>query len=107
MDYQIGKNRQKFYNSSEWRMLRNFLLSRQPLCDICLTKDRVKPATECHHKIDIKDEPSRRLDTNNIQTLCKECHSSITANTNNDNDFKPVGNKWSLDEQLQKLNKKK
>jgi len=88
--------RQKFYKSKEWRMLRQWILSNGPLCERCIDNDRLRPATEIHHKIDIKDDPSKRLDTSNLQPLCNSCHNEISADNaiNNENKFKPVATKW-------------
>ena len=98
-DYTKREIRQKFYNSSEWHMLRNYLLAREPLCDMCIERERITPATTCHHIIDIVDAPDRRFDTKNIQTLCESCHNSITAiNTSgSEKNFKPVEKKWSTE----------
>jgi len=104
-DWSKRKTRQRFYRSSEWQILRKWILSRHPLCEKCIDNDRITPATELHHKIDIKDDPSKRLDTNNLQPLCKKCHDDITLNADNENKFTPVKTKWSIEDQLQKLKK--
>ena len=41
---------QKYYGTKEWHNLRQTKLYEQPLCERCLLHDRVRPATECHHK---------------------------------------------------------
>lgn len=72
------KDRNAFYNSREWRELREYILSLNPLCVSCKEKDRLVPATEIDHIIPISADPSKRLDINNLQPLCKSCHSEKT-----------------------------
>ncbi|WP_083836671.1 HNH endonuclease [Granulicella mallensis] len=47
------------------------------LCQHCLP--RPIPAEEVHHEIPVNTDPSRRLDLTNLNSLCKTCHSRITA----------------------------
>jgi 5-methylcytosine-specific restriction protein A len=49
------------------------------LCQDCLAQKRLTPATEVHHEVPIDVDPSRRLDLTNLRSLCKPCHSAITA----------------------------
>ncbi|WP_172838120.1 HNH endonuclease signature motif containing protein [Terriglobus roseus] len=46
---------------------------------MCLDEQRVTPATEVHHIIPIRTDPTKRLDRSNLMSLCKPCHSRITA----------------------------
>lgn len=78
LDFTKYSDRQQFYCSREWRMLRAFKLHINPLCEICLKKNILKPAEEVHHIVDIKDEPELALVMSNLQSLCKKCHSKIT-----------------------------
>ena len=99
LDFNTREGRQAFYQSKEWRILRRFMLSKEPLCDHCLNKDRITPASEVHHKRDIQYAPQLRLDVNNLTTLCKECHSKITASesSNSIKDMNLLNRKWVLD----------
>lgn len=99
LDFSKRKARQAFYNSPEWKILRDYIISSNPLCDRCLDKLRITPATEVHHRVDIKDNPSLRLDMNNLQALCKPCHDIITAEnrTNHDKYLKPLNTKHKLE----------
>lgn len=74
------EGRQSFYNSTKWRALRDYKISLQPLCEECLKKNRLKPATEVHHIKDISDCPTfeNALNYEGLLSLCKSCHSSIT-----------------------------
>jgi 5-methylcytosine-specific restriction protein A len=79
MNYKTREERQNFYSSPEWKILRKYMLQLQPLCEMCLRKDRITVATELHHIRDIADAPHLRLDTSNLMPICKSCHSTITV----------------------------
>lgn len=79
----MRKLRQKAYNNSSWRKLRESYLRQNPLCEDCLSKGKVTPATDVHH---IKSafrggeiNWNVLLDYNNLQALCKECHGNHHA----------------------------
>jgi 5-methylcytosine-specific restriction protein A len=74
----IEYNRHLFYLSPEWRNLRELKLSMNPICERCIKIDRITPAKEVHHKIDITEDPFKALDINNLESLCKRCHSTHT-----------------------------
>jgi 5-methylcytosine-specific restriction protein A len=73
--------RQKYYNTTEWRKLRETYIKAHPVCEECLNKGRVTPATSVHHK----NSPFKNgncnkslfLDYNNLEAVCHECHSEI------------------------------
>ena len=75
--------RMKAYNNTEWRRLRETYIREHALCEICLSKGKVVPAEDVHHK----QSPFQNgevnnnllLDYNNLQALCKECHGNIHA----------------------------
>jgi 5-methylcytosine-specific restriction protein A len=60
-----------------WRKISKLFLSRNPLCEECQKAGRLTPATETHHKIAVSDGGSDCDD--NLQALCKSCHSRKTA----------------------------
>lgn len=66
----------------QWRKLSERIRKDRPLCEHCLTKGRVWPATECHHKIKIADAPHLRLDVDNIMSVCSECHMELEEKEN-------------------------
>jgi 5-methylcytosine-specific restriction enzyme A len=80
LNLRTREGRQSFYISSEWRALRLYKIQTQPLCEECLKKEKLVPATEVHHIIDVADLPTmdNALDYNNLMSLCKSCHSIIT-----------------------------
>jgi 5-methylcytosine-specific restriction protein A len=61
----------------QWRQLSERIRKDRPLCEHCLAKGKVWPATECHHKIKIKDAPHLRLDPDNIMSVCSACHKEL------------------------------
>lgn len=80
----MRKLRQKAYQNTEWRKLREVYMHEHPLCDECLKKGKVTPATDVHHK----KSPFKGgevnynllLDYDNLESVCKDCHGEIHAN---------------------------
>ena len=77
------KTRQSYYNTTEWRKLRETYIKQNPLCEECLKKGKVTPASSVHH---IKSPFNKGevnkvlfLDYNNLQSICHECHGIIHA----------------------------
>lgn len=65
----------KFYKSANWRILSDkYRQDKQYKCEIC-----GKYATEVHHKTPIQTDDGweRRLDYNELQCLCIDCHNKI------------------------------
>lgn len=62
------------YKTTRWAKVRRMQLARQPLCAIC-----GKTATQVHHTVAVKTDPSKALDFAVLQSLCGSCHSTITA----------------------------
>ena len=76
--------RKKAYNNTEWRKMRTSYIKEHPICEECLNKGKVTPATDVHH---IKSpfnsgdiNYTLLLDYNNLKSLCQECHGNIHAN---------------------------
>ena len=77
----MRKLRREAYNSSTWKKLRETYLKNNPLCEECLKKGKVTPATSVHHKI----SPFKGgvinwgvlLDYNNLESVDHECHAAI------------------------------
>jgi 5-methylcytosine-specific restriction endonuclease McrA len=93
----VGRN--SFYNTPEWNAMRGFILTKQPYCVECLKKDIYTLSTEVDHIIDIKLRPDLCLSAENLQGLCKRCHSKKTFSENNKtfgkkNIYKQVNMKW-------------
>ncbi|PTK63367.1 endonuclease [Staphylococcus haemolyticus] len=70
----------EFYHSKEWRNKRKQVLLRDKyLCQSCLRKGYVNPVKKgqrfyVHHIVELKDDWEKRLDMNNLETVCAECH---------------------------------
>ena len=60
----------EFYNSKEWKTLRLAKLSRDCVCEVC----REKPAEIAHHIVPIREDWDRRLDYDNLLSVCAGCH---------------------------------
>ena len=70
----------KLIQSRRWILLRNKKLSKNAICENCLTIGLITPATEVHHitpvdtGINNQHKKSLAYDFNNLQALCKNCH---------------------------------
>lgn len=60
-----------------WRELRLLKLNKNPLCELCLLKKVPVEAKQVDHIVPIK-HGGKRLDLNNLQSLCVSCHSKKT-----------------------------
>ena len=70
----------KFYNSKKWKKCRaSFILSKNGLCERCLSNDKYVPGEEVHHIIYLTPEninnPDITLSFENLELLCASCHS--------------------------------
>ena len=65
----------------QWVAIRNRYISAHPLCERCLEAGRYTPAQEVHH-IRPLDRGGDHSDEN-LQSLCKPCHSFFTMTENN------------------------
>lgn len=72
------KARDRFYSTQDWARLRSRFIHRNPLCCKCLDRGIVRAADVVDHIIEIKDDPTRRLDDQNLQPLCHRCHNAKT-----------------------------
>ncbi|MEB2270114.1 HNH endonuclease [Bacillus safensis] len=72
------KRSTRFYYSKEWRQTRKLVLSRDSfLCQRCLKQNRVVPADTVHHIVEVKQDWNKRLDLNNLVSLCGRCHNKV------------------------------
>ncbi len=75
--------RRKIYNSDRWRRVRAWKISCNPLCELCLQKNKVIPAEDIHHIIsfmsteDLTERLFLAYDFDNLLSLCKQCHQKI------------------------------
>lgn len=64
----------KIYNSRAWKLLRDQVLSEEPVCRAC----RAPSPVEVDHIVAIIRAPHLALDRANLQALCGSCHSIKT-----------------------------
>ncbi len=62
-----------------WRRMRDIVLSREPLCRACSTRERPVAATEVDHIVPHRKNQMLLYDFSNLQPLCKACHARKTA----------------------------
>lgn len=72
-------NNNEFYWTNAWRKKRNAHIKKFPLCTHCLARGIGEPGVIVDHIIEIEDNPSLKLTTSNLQTLCQSCHNKKTA----------------------------
>lgn len=74
--YKRDKEAKAFYDSDAWKKCREVVLKRDDyLCQDCLEKDDLIPADMVHHIEELRDNPDRALDINNLKSLCNSCHN--------------------------------
>lgn len=80
----------EFYKGPGWKHTRNaYMKAHRGLCEICLSKGLIVPAEIVHHKIWLTPEninnPNVSLNWDNLQCVCRECHSKIHESHNKKN----------------------
>lgn len=66
---------QGFYKTSLWRCKRKKILIRDHyLCQLRISKECTRIATEVHHVKELEDYPELALDDNNLTSCCWNCH---------------------------------
>lgn len=68
-----------FYQSPEWRKLSRRVRDLEPLCRECAEHGNTSPATDSDHIKPLRTHWELRLDIDNVQPLCKDCHGRKTA----------------------------
>lgn len=82
--------RRKAYNNTTWRKTRDAYLHEHPICEECLKHGRIyggggdRGTIQVHHKkspfINGGVEWDLMLDSDNLQTLCAQCHGELHSN---------------------------
>ena len=76
--YQRDKIATKFYKSTQWVKVRRQVMVRDNLlCQHCLDVKKITKANMVHHIIELKRDWSKRLELNNLISLCNTCHNKI------------------------------
>ena len=60
-----------------WKRIRDRHAAQHPLCEMCLKNGKVTPTEEVHHIVPLSCGGTHASD--NLMSLCKSCHSEITA----------------------------
>jgi len=76
-DRRRGSAARRGYDGT-WRAVRQQQLQRHPLCEHCLAQGRTTAAGEVDHIRAVR-RGGAMLDADNLQSLCKPCHSRKTA----------------------------
>ena len=74
-DVYSHKNAEILYNSPEWQKLRYFVLKRDNgICQLCGRGRKDGVVLHVDHIVPLSVDWSKRLDPNNLQTLCEDCN---------------------------------
>lgn len=69
----------QFYRSKQWQGLRQRALARDHhLCQYCLTRGVVTPASTVDHIVPIEIDVSLEADETNLAVTCRNCHRMKT-----------------------------
>ena len=63
----------------QWQALRNRFIAQHPYCVECMKQGRLTFAQEVDHITPHRGDPRLLYDEDNLQSLCKVCHSRKTA----------------------------
>lgn len=69
----------KFYKTKRWERTSKQFRLKNPLCIECLANGIVRKADVVDHIVELKDDWDKRLDWDNLQSLCHEHHNIKTA----------------------------
>lgn len=70
------KKYRSFYQSRAWRQLRALKFANADgLCERCKKKGIVRRGKEVHHIVPIEKDWEKRLDMDNLELLCTDCHN--------------------------------
>lgn len=84
----------EFYHSSDWQAVRQAVLERDHyLCQVCMRRGVVKQATTVHHLIPLRADYAKRLDMDNLETICQACHNQEHNERNKSLAKKQIKNK--------------
>jgi|TARA_Y100001938_G_scaffold130211_1_gene185979 5-methylcytosine-specific restriction endonuclease McrA len=64
-----------FYNTNKWKRLRNYYITKEPLCEVCKRFNKIIEAKVVDHIKRVRTNPELALAENNLQSLCHRCHN--------------------------------
>jgi 5-methylcytosine-specific restriction endonuclease McrA len=71
-------HRREWYHGVRWGVMRRAQLSREPLCQRCLSFEIITAARHADHVIPHRGNEGLFLNSGNLQSLCISCHSFKT-----------------------------
>lgn len=72
------KRASAFYHSAQWCAVRDIVMQRDGYqCQRCKANGLVRPAEEVHHIYPLRLRWNKRLDVNNLVSLCHHCHMEV------------------------------
>lgn len=76
------KQRHEVYNTALWRKMRLAKQMQNPLCEVCEMQGKTVLAEDIHHLISFSkytgaERDAIAYDSNNLISLCKQCHNLI------------------------------
>ena len=80
-DEHRGSSADRGYGA-HWRKIRLAFLAQYPLCALCQRERKLAPATVVDHIRPHRGNPELFYDPENLQALCKPCHSKKTVREN-------------------------
>ena len=84
---------EKFYKSKKWKTKRQSILRRDEyLCRECKRYGKTTPATTVHHILPLEQRPDLKLNSQNLISLCNECHNQM--HDRNTNELTEKGKQW-------------
>lgn len=99
--FETKEQRDAFYKSQAWVKKRQEILERDHWeCQRCARNGLLTSREEklvVHHILELKDYPELRLDDDNLETLCFNCHEIMHDRAFIGNSHRRF-NKWSDDE---------
>lgn len=77
--HRANKDIRNWYKTAKWSLFRKYILAQRPLCEECLANGvTTGKSLELHHKLKTAVRPDLFFDEQNIEVLCKQCHSVRT-----------------------------
>lgn len=82
---EYAKNYEKYHRNREakskydnkWNHLRKRYIAKHPWCEECLKEGRYVKVEHVHHRIPLSEGGTN--DWNNLESVCRSCHSKIHA----------------------------
>ena len=81
------------YKTRKWLRTRERVLRRDEyMCRECRRYGRTTPATTVHHILPLEQRPDLKLNSQNLISLCNECHNQM--HDRNTNELTEKGLQW-------------